>query len=79
MGKGMVKEHLLGGVNRKETNMKENGKMVNIMVKEQVLHLMERCMKGNSRMGKNMVKEYLFHLMEVRWKWNTGMGLVSDY
>jgi len=45
--------------------MKENGRLVNRMVKEHSLSMMGKSMKGNSRMIKNMVKEHSLLPMDI--------------
>ena len=44
--------------------MLEGGRMVKIMVKGQVLFLMEEFMKGIGRKGNSMAKEHTQHLLE---------------
>ena len=48
-----------------ELCMLENSRMGKEMVKENLLHLMERSMKGNGRKGNIMGKGHTFGLMEV--------------
>jgi len=55
MGKGLVKEHTLGLMDK---SMKVNSRTGNIMDKEKKHGLMEVSMKENGRMGKEMVKEH---------------------
>ena len=65
MGKDMVKGHLhLEKGNWKETNILENSRGTNFMVKEDKLIRMETSMLENSRGTNFMVKELLLGLMD---------------